>query len=348
MKKLLAVLCVLLFALHTFACSTFLLSKDGRHFFGRNYDWVSGNGIVVVNARGMAKTSLVSQGEKPVNWISKCGSITFNQFGKEFPHGGINEKGLVVELMWLDETLYPAEDARGTTNELQWIQYQLDNCSSVNEVIASQKQIRISRTNAVPLHFLVADATGNAATIEFINGEMAVHQNNSLPYPVLTNTPYAKALAEAKANGMKVSGDNSIERFAKACTMLDQYKQTNAAQKPVDFSFSILDNVAQGDFTKWRIVYDLSNREIHFVASGKKKKVALSDFDFSCKNTSLYIDINSKQEGNITTYFKPLSFEENRSVLQKSADESRSHVNVSAATVNNGAEYFKKVSCAVQ
>jgi penicillin V acylase-like amidase (Ntn superfamily) len=346
MKKFLAVISVLLFSLHTFACSTFLLSKDGKHFFGRNYDWVSGNGIVVVNSRGVQKTSFVSEGEKPVSWISKCGSITFNQFGKEFPHGGMNEKGLVVELMWLDETVYPKEDSRGAMNELQWIQYQLDNCSSVEEVIASQKQIRISRKNAVPLHFLVADALGNAATIEFINGEMMVHQDKTLPYPVLTNTPYSKAIKEAHANNMNVSGDNSVERFAKACRMLAQYHKDEIKQDPIDYSFSVLENVAQGDFTKWRIVYDLSNRTIHFVTAGKKKNMSLSEFDFSCKREPLFIDINSKLEGNVSASFAPLNFEHNKFVLQTSADESRSHVNVSAESIKRSADYFRKVACA--
>ena len=51
--------------------------------FGRNYDWVTGNGMVVVNGRGVFKTSMVGAGEKPVSWTSKWGSISFNQFGKE-------------------------------------------------------------------------------------------------------------------------------------------------------------------------------------------------------------------------------------------------------------------------
>jgi choloylglycine hydrolase len=32
---------------------------------------------------------------KTISWISKYGSITFNQYGREFPTGGMNEKGLV-------------------------------------------------------------------------------------------------------------------------------------------------------------------------------------------------------------------------------------------------------------
>ena len=65
--------------------------------FGRNYDWVTGEGIVSTNLRGLQKTSLQMGDGSALNWVSNYGSITFNQYGKEFPTGGMNEKGLVVE-----------------------------------------------------------------------------------------------------------------------------------------------------------------------------------------------------------------------------------------------------------
>ncbi|RYZ31138.1 MAG: linear amide C-N hydrolase [Chitinophagaceae bacterium] len=344
MKKLITSSILFLMAFSSFACSTFLLSKDGRLVFGRNYDWVSGNGIVVVNARGVTKTSFVGEGEKAVTWTSKCGSISFNQFGKEFPHGAMNEKGLVVDLMWLEGTVYPNADSRGALNELQWIQYQLDNSASVQEVIASHKAIRISQKDAVPLHYLVADAMGNAATIEFIKGEMVVHQDKELPFPVLTNTPYAEALGEVKAQ--RVGGDNSIERFAKACNMVQTFAQSTTKEDPVDYAFSILDNVAQGDFTKWRIVYDITNREIYFLTAGKRKQVSLNEFDYSCSKPSLYIDINSNKIGKVSADFALLSFDQNKRILQQSAVESKSHVTVSDESVNRGADYFRRMKCA--
>lgn len=347
MKKFAAFLLLLLYAPFSFACSTFLLAKDGQYVFGRNYDWVSGNGMVVINARGVQKTSFVGEGEKTVKWTSKCGSITFNQFGKEFPHGGINEKGLVVELMWLDETTYPKADERGALSELQWVQYQLDNFATVDEVIASNKSVRISDKDAVPLHYLVADAAGNAATIEFINGQLVAHQGKDLQYPVLTNTKYADALQQVTANSVSTSfNDNSVARFATACSLVQEFQQAPSGVKPVDYAFNILDKVAQGDFTKWKIVYDITAREIHFFTGGKRKQVALKNFDFSCNNQSLFLDINKPVQGNVTSSFLPLTFDENKRMLQQSAEESKSQVAVSEASVNNGAAYFRKVKCA--
>src|SRR3954468_15291265 len=160
MKKiclLLASVCLL--GLPSFACTTFFINKDGQLVFGRNYDWVTETGVVHTNLRDQVKTSLPLENGKTTSWISKWGSITFNQYGKEFPNGGMNEKGLVVELMWLSESKYPERDQRPGLSVLQWIQYQLDNFNSVDEVIASDKKIRIY-SSGTPIHFLAADASG--------------------------------------------------------------------------------------------------------------------------------------------------------------------------------------------
>ena len=81
--------------------------------------------------------------------------IKANQFGKEFPFGGINEKGVVIEIM-RSNAEYPKPDERPALNELQWIQYQLDNSASLEDVIANDKNIRI-RAVKQELHFLVCD-----------------------------------------------------------------------------------------------------------------------------------------------------------------------------------------------
>ena len=112
---------------------------NGKMVFGRNYDWMADEGMVCTNQRGLTKTSMKMPDGNTISWVSRYGSITFNQYGKEFPTGGMNEKGLVVELMWLDGTIYPQPDERPSIGVLQWIQYQLDNHASIEEVIKSDQ-----------------------------------------------------------------------------------------------------------------------------------------------------------------------------------------------------------------
>ncbi|MFT7624554.1 MAG: penicillin V acylase-like amidase (Ntn superfamily), partial [Myxococcota bacterium] len=118
------------------ACTTFLCEDGQDVLIGKSYDWHQGAGLVLVNKRGVAKKALVLEpGATPAQWTSRYGSITFNQYGREMPNGGMNTAGLVVEVMWLRASRYPAPDKRPTLNELQWIQYQLDRFATVKEVV---------------------------------------------------------------------------------------------------------------------------------------------------------------------------------------------------------------------
>lgn len=172
-----------------FPCSTFVLRKENVLLFGKNWDFYTGRGIIVINKRGIEKSSLVMPHERPAEWVSKYGSVTFNQLGREFPYGGMNEKGLVIEIMWLDESVYPAPDERPTLNEVQWIQYQLDNCETVEDVIESMKHVRIGQ-NWSKIHYLVCDRPGNVAAIEFVDGKSVIHMGGSMPVAALTNSTY--------------------------------------------------------------------------------------------------------------------------------------------------------------
>jgi choloylglycine hydrolase len=92
------------------ACTTFLM-KDAKNnlYYGRNFDFPVGEGLIQINERNMVKQAMVLPSDKPFSWVSLYGSITFNQVGREFPYGGMNEAGLVVEQMWLDGTRYPGK-----------------------------------------------------------------------------------------------------------------------------------------------------------------------------------------------------------------------------------------------
>lgn len=336
------------------ACTTFFINKNGQLVFGRNYDWVTGNGMVCTNQRGLAKTSVSTGDGGTISWISQYGSITFNQYGKEFPTGGMNEKGLVVELMWLDGTKYPEADNRPALGVLQWIQYQLDNCSTIDDVIATDAKIRIASKGNTPLHYLVADGKGNAAAIEFLEGKMMVHRGKGLPFPVLTNNSYKESIAvtapSVQSNGKDAVSftDNSIDRFAKACNMVTQYLKTDIATPVIDYSFSILDKVAQGTHTKWSIVYDIANKKVYFktLEYSQVKNVSFSSFDFTCAGESKTTDMNQSGAGDIASKFSPFSAGFNRRIVERSFAESVREFTVSEEGQRSTWEYPNSIACA--
>jgi choloylglycine hydrolase len=333
MKKLLSVLLLCSAAQMILACTTFCINKNGQIVFGRNYDWVTGAGMVNTNQRGLFKTSMPSGNGSTISWISVYGSITFNQYGKEFPTGGMNEKGLVVELMWLDGTKYPADDGRPAVGVLQWIQYQLDNAATVAEVIGSDSKLRINE-RATPLHYLVADAAGNVATIEFLNGKMTVHQDKDLPFPVLTNDTYASSVQTAKPIVEKKTevnlSNNSLDRFVKACGMVKKYTENKLDIPVTDYAFSILDKVAQGNFTKWSIVYDISNKKIYFKTASNKeiKQVQFSAFDLACNKPAKMFNMNQEGSGDISSRFILPDKKIKEQVLHQAVTESSDRVNI--------------------
>jgi len=282
-----------------------VLKTSNELVFGRNLDWVSDNGLLIVNKRNVVKKSLVFTPDKAIEWTSKYGSITFNQFGKEFPFGGINEKGLVVEIMVADAE-YPVYDERPAVNELQWIQYQLDNARTIDEVINSDKIIRISEIDQ-KLHFLICDSYGDVAVIEFMNNKMIVFKGKDLPFPILENDTYSKSLIKYK--------NKTNCRFETATTMIKNY-QPSIHNSIINYSFDILDSVKLSG--SWSIVYDIKNMKIHFKTQSNKK-VQIIDcnfFNFSCEQECMMYDLQMKQEGNIDKQFIPFDSKKNKKKMQ--------------------------------
>ncbi|MDQ3019772.1 MAG: linear amide C-N hydrolase [Bacteroidota bacterium] len=306
------------------SCTTFCIHTDEELVFGKNYDWMISDGIVFVNKKDIVKTAFTKK-NSPATWVSKYGSVTFNQFGREFPMGGMNEAGLVVELMWLDDTKYPDADERPATGGvLQWIQYQLDNSETIQEVIDTDKLIRIP-TAATPIHFLITDKYGSTASIEFLDGKLVAHKGETMKFRSLTNDTYEKSIEYLK-NFKEFGGEKdlpnesgSLERFAKSCSMLKNYtKKEN--RTAVDYGFEILKDVIQGDATKWSIVYDIKNMQVYFNTYDNKKikSIDFAALDFNCTSPVIMIDINSNLEGNINNSLTEYNIDANRKLIEDS------------------------------
>src|ERR1043165_1990357 len=192
MRRRWAVIVLLAFiAVDVHPCTTFCMSVGDHVVFGQNYDWYTRIGMIMVNKRSVTRESLT---QRPAHWKSRYASITFNQYGRGFPCGGMNEVGLVVALMDLDETEYPPVDSRPSAGVLDWIQYQLDLSADIDQVIANASAIRVA-TGSRGTHYLIADRTGRAVTIEHLNGTLVTHSGATLPVSVLANDSYDRSLA---------------------------------------------------------------------------------------------------------------------------------------------------------
>lgn len=310
-------------------CTTFVFKNSGGWIFGRNYDFETEAGLVMVNKRGVAKTALLSPGiaSEPAQWVSKYGSVTFNQFGREMPLGGMNEAGLVIELMWLTGTEYPNTDRRPALRELQWIQYQLDTAATVQDVIASDKVVRIEANGSQPVHFLLCDRKGGVAAIEFLGGRMRAHEGKDLPIKALTNSTYEycleffKLTKGSEAQPSFKQADNSRRRFVYAAKGTQAW-EAQASGDPVAHAFQILDE-ADLPNSKFRIVYDTKAETVYFrtASTPNVRSVDFRKFDFSCGTPVKVLDMLTDLRGDVTGRFQDYTWEANYNLIKRAFSE---------------------------
>jgi choloylglycine hydrolase len=319
------------------ACTAFLLGAEAGPVVGKSYDWHMGQGLVFANKHGMAKRALtVDPRDTPASWVSRHASLTFNQYGREFPNGGMNDAGLVVEVLWLDDSRYEARDARPALNELQWIQYQLDSFGSVAEMTAAAPGLRVSPVYA-NVHYLACDKGAQCAAFEWLGGKLQI----TPAARVLTNHSYADSAAWAARQAKPAAGLGSLERFARTSRLVSQ----PAAGDPVAAAFTILDGV-RGRGSQWNIVYEPARSRVHFRtrASAQIKSIDFADLARDCGSPVQMLDIDAAPGGDATARLTPYSVVANSRIVERSLRPMTKHVPPGAAQLVS--HYPTTLTCA--
>ncbi len=305
-----------------------MLKKEPVLLFGHNLDSDEPvPGMVYINKRGILKagctfrelTTREQLEPSTLIWISKFGSVTFSQLGANFPDGGVNEVGLFVWEMSLMNTTFIQDKTLPKLFMMQWMQYVLDNCSTVQEVIQCAYSIAMDGWN---WHFFVADREGNCASIAFILGRPVIHTGDSMPVPVLCNAPYSdemERLKYFKGFGGSYSAsleDMSVPRFVHAAHLLREYQTTQPA---VDYGFRILKQMEGVEQSKWSVICDPLEKKVYFRTdqSPEVKHFALDEFDFSNQTPVQSLDIHFKKAGVVFQSFNDHTTDENRKQIEK-------------------------------
>lgn len=332
-----------------YACTCFCLDTPDGPIFGSNLDlFIPGDGLVFINQRNIQKEGFQkSTTGKTVKWTSKYGSITFNIAGREFAFGGMNEAGLVVGGMELRASELPKPDARPPLTLGTWVQYVLDNFRSVKEVMHVDSKVRIEDSSP-PSHFLIADAKGNCAAIEWLDGKFVYRTGSNLPVKAMSNMRYDRALSALKRGGPRWWWSNpgqSAERFADAYTRNKNFDATRD-KDVIKYAFESLTHVVAAPHTKWNIVYDIAKREIWFrsVRSPAVKHVSLNDFNLSCSAPLLMLDVNAPLEGNVKQAFIHYDHDTNLTVFRMLRD--RYKLDISEEDTVGIVRHFESFKCA--
>ena len=221
------------------------LGPDDMVVTGRTMDWKEDpQSNLYLFPRGVQRRGAIS--DNTIQWTSKYGSVVTAGYDIG-TCDGMNEKGLVANLLFLTESSYfRPDDNRPVMGLSIWTQYVLDNFATVDEAVAelSKEVFRIDDPDLPngaksTLHLSISDASGNSAIFEYLNGNLA------------------------------------SDRFVRASFYIHAIPQTSNFREAVAGVFSVMRNVSVPlgittpdqpniSSTRWRTVADQKNKVYYF------------------------------------------------------------------------------------
>lgn len=270
------------------ACTRFVYHGAGDEIItARSMDWKTDVGTNLwVFPRGMKRSG--EAGPHSIEWTSKYGSVIASGYDISTTDG-MNEVGLVTNVLWLVESVYPKYD--GVTPGLSiaaWAQYVLDNFATVQDAVnALAKQSFTIVTDNVPgenrlatLHLSLSDASGDSAIIEYIDGRQVIHHSRA--YQVMTNSPAFEQQLALNSYWQQIGGmvmlpgtNRASDRFARASFYINAIPKTDDPAEALASAFGVIRNVSVPygittpdqpniSSTRWRTVSDQKNKLYFF------------------------------------------------------------------------------------
>lgn len=220
------------------ACTRALYTgSDNTVITGRSMDWSEDMGSEIwVLPRGIKRTG--EAGSSSPNWQAQYGSVVASAYGIASADG-INEKGLVMNLLYLAESDYGKPSAERPPISISlWGQYALDNFATVNEAVTAMqaKPFQILTPTmpdgkASQLHLSLSDPSGDSAIFEYIAGDLVVHHGKQ--YNVMTNSPTFDQQLALNTYWQSIGGtvflpgtNRAADRFARASFLIEAVPKT--------------------------------------------------------------------------------------------------------------------------
>jgi penicillin V acylase-like amidase (Ntn superfamily) len=273
-------------------------------------------------------------GETSMHWTSKYGSVIAAGFDAATTDG-INEQGLVANLLYLSESEYPqpaAGDRRPRLCVSVWAQYTLDNYATVAEAAATLREEPFTVVpttspdgQAGTVHLALSDPTGDSAVLEYVGGTLTIHHGSQ--YQVMTNSPVYDQQLALNAYWQQIGGTTMLpgtnrasDRFVRASFYINAVPQTDDSVEAVACVFSVIRNVSVPlgistpgqpniSSTLWRTVADHKRRRYFFESTRSPNVfwVDLADLDLAAGAPArrLTLTEGAVYAGNAATRFEP-------------------------------------------
>ncbi|HET6548383.1 MAG TPA: linear amide C-N hydrolase [Solirubrobacter sp.] len=217
------------------ACTVFF--ADG--VLGRNFDWGRHPALVLHHHPPGAFRSV-----SMVDMAYLDGDPTR---APRIPFDGMNERGVGVAMAAVPAARAPAGPR--TTGSLGVMRLVLDRAANVAEAVAIFRRTSVDFTGGPALHYMVADATGASAVIEYVAGRVRVLPGER----VMTNFALS-------------SHARPDRRYETAAAALRRGRLTASG------ALGLLRRVAQ-PITRWSAAYDLRARTLRVVMGRRYGRV---------------------------------------------------------------------------
>ena len=262
-------------AQNAWGCSLFAALGDPENMiYGRNFDWEHSPALVLytIPDDGYASISLVNLGFLGFDKDEAEDLLTLPREQQEtllrtpfVPIDGMNEEGLVVGMAAVNNSWHDPDPTKPTIGSLAIMRELLDHAKTVDEAIALFEQYNIDFTGGPPIHYLIADANGNAVLVEFVQGERILIPNNAL-WHAATNFLLATAGDDPR---------NACPRYR----AIDESLTLTEGRLDTADALALLQTVSQPDSTQWSVVYDLSDKIVSIILDRIETQVYTFTFD---------------------------------------------------------------------
>ena len=174
------------------------------------------------------------------------------------PSDGINEYGFAVAILTDADAAYPRQKDKITLFDMTMPRLLLSKARSVEEAIHYTEKYNLFY-DVAPLHYIVADASGHSAVIEFVEGKMVVTKSEN-KYQVVTNFPLY---------GNPAKKGFGKDRYENLQNTLEKQRGIISEEDALELLKS---NVIPGD-EQWSAVYNLTKKTLSVTFSGEYEHV---------------------------------------------------------------------------
>ncbi len=237
-----------------YGCSTLRVSSpDGDMLYGRNFDWQSCTAMVIKtkpkNGYASISTSNLDFLGFGEGWLPEGISNKFMSLAALYvPLDGMNEKGLcIADLVIDDGTLTDQDTEKPDLTTTAAIRLILDKAATVDEAVELLKQYDMHSSAGMQHHLSIADASGRAVVVEYIDNVMHVNETDAVTNFYLTE-------------GDKY-GIGSAQSHKRYDTLNELYTDHNGVMTG-DELMDTMSRVSKhnyaddGETTEWSVVFD--------------------------------------------------------------------------------------------